>query len=172
MQWNTGDTSPPYPNNLPRMTDLRSVTVDIKATLSSAIADLRTEVRAIAARMDNMETATAKQGREIRRIQATTSTHTATLRSMQKHIEDLDNRGRPHNVRIRGLPESIETVQLEPTVVAFFNNILGRPEDTPVAMERIHRALHPKPGPAAPLRDAICCLVDFKLKENIMRKAR
>lgn len=39
-------------------------------------------------------------------------------------------------------------------------------------MEHIHRALRPKPGSSAPPRDAICSLVDYKLKEDLMRKAR
>lgn len=124
MQRNTGGTSPKYPDSLPRMTDLRSVAEDIKVTLFSAIADLRSKMRAIATRVDDVETAAAKQGREIRRIQATTLTHTSALHTMQRHLEDLDNRGRRHNVRIRGLPKSIETAQLESVVASFFNQVL------------------------------------------------
>lgn len=39
-------------------------------------------------------------------------------------------------------------------------------------MERIHRALRPKGRDTDPPRDVICCIVDYKLKEDILRQAR
>lgn len=39
-------------------------------------------------------------------------------------------------------------------------------------MERIHRALRPKERITDPPRDVICCIVDLKTKEDILRKAR
>lgn len=39
-------------------------------------------------------------------------------------------------------------------------------------MERIHRALRPKGRETNPPRDIICCIVDYKLKEDILRQAR
>lgn len=35
---------------------------------------------------------------------------------MQRHIEDMDNMGRRHNLRIRGMPESIEGDQISTAV--------------------------------------------------------
>ena len=53
-----------------------------------------------------------------------------------------------------------------------FNGILGRPPQTPIPMERIHRALRPKGKDTDPPRDVVCCLVDFSLKEDILQRAR
>lgn len=87
-------------------------------------------------------------------------------------MEDLDNRGRCPNLRIRGMPESIELEQLSPTVVSLFNDLVNRPLQSQIAMERIHRAFRPKGEEADPPRDIICCIVDYKLKEEILKQAR
>lgn len=85
-------------------------------------------------------------------------------------MEDMDNRGRRHNLRVCGLPESVETEPLTATIIGLFNNLLDRPVQTVV--ERIHRALRPKGRETDPPRDVVCCLEDYKLKEEILRKAR
>lgn len=83
----------------------------------------------------------------------------------------LDKRGRCHNLRVRGLPESIEPSSLTPTVSAVFNDLLERPHDTPIEMERIHRALRPRGKDTDLPRDVVCCLVNYPLKDKILRKA-
>lgn len=39
-------------------------------------------------------------------------------------------------------------------------------------MERIHRALSPRGRDSDPPRDVVCCVIDFQLKEEILRRAR
>lgn len=39
-------------------------------------------------------------------------------------------------------------------------------------MERIHRALRPRGRDPDPPRDIVCCLVDYKTKEDILKQAR
>lgn len=94
------------------------------------------------------------------------------MRDMQRHLEDLDNRGRRHNLRIRGLPESFEGDNMPAAVTSLFNNLLGRLPQTAVAMERIHRALRPKGRDTDPPRDIVCCIVNYAIKEEILRQAR
>lgn len=54
-----------------------------------------------------------------------------------------------------------------PKAVGLFNNLLDRPPQTDILKQQIHCALRPKG------RDVvICCLVDYKLKEEILWKAR
>lgn len=78
-------------------------------------------------------------------------THTLQLRDMQSHMEDLYNRGRCHNLRIIGLPKSIEGEQIPPAIIGLFNGLLNRPPQTPIEMERIHQALRPKGRDTDPL---------------------
>lgn len=88
---------------------------------------------------------------------------------MQRQMEDIDNRGRKNNLRVR-VPESIEYDQIQQTVTAIFNNLLERPATERIEMERIHRALRPKGSNTDPPRDIICCLTSFCIKEEILRK--
>lgn len=55
---------------------------------------------------------------------------------------------------------------------AILIDLLDRPPASPVEIERAHRALRPRPRDTEPARDIICCLVNFPLKEDIMRRAR
>lgn len=105
-------------------------------------------------------------------MQQLTESHAIHLREINRHLEDLDNRGRCRNLRVRGIPESIDPSQLPLAVTTIFNNLLERPPDTPVAFERIHSALRPRGGDMDPPRDTVCCLTDFPLKEEILCKAR
>lgn len=152
--------------------DLRLIADDIKETLSAAISELRLYLRVLNDRVQVVERVTERQETTLHSVTEKIDSHTLQMRDMQRHLEDLDNRGQRHNLRIRGLPESIEGEQISQTVVSLFNGLLHRPPQTPIAMERIHCALRPKGRENDPPRDIICCIVDFKLKEEIIKQAR
>lgn len=154
------------------MQDLRTIAEDIKDTLSAAISELRLDIRALSDRVLTVERVTERHDVTIRKAANRIDSHTLQMRDMQRHLEDLDNRGRHHNLRVRGLPEAIEGEQIAPTVTGIFNGLLNRPPHTPIDMDRIHRALRPKGRETDPPRDIICCIIDFKLKEEIIRQAR
>lgn len=52
------------------------------------------------------------------------------------------------------------------------NDLLERPPDFPLPLERCHRALRPQGRPTDSPRDAVCFIVDFKMKEELMCRAR
>lgn len=86
--------------------------------------------------------------------------------------EDHENRNRRNNLRVRGIPESVTTPNIMPTLNKLFNNLLGDPEGSQIEMDRAHRTLGPKnPDPNRP-RDVVCRLHYFTVKEQILRKAR
>lgn len=152
--------------------DLRSVAEDIKETLATAISELRLDLKSLNERVRVVEHVTEHQEIVLQSVSEDVDSHTRQLRDMQRHLEDLDNRGRRHNLRIRGLPESVEGDHISPAIISIFNSLLNRPAHTPVEMERIHRALRPKGRETDPPRDIICCIVDFRLKEEILKMAR
>lgn len=92
------------------------------------------------------------------------------LNTLQAQVEDLDNRNRRNNLRLRGIPES-ET-ELIPTVIRLFKSLLPDHESAAFKCDRIHRALRPKPPDDKPPRDVILCMKDFLIKEEILRAAR
>lgn len=89
---------------------------------------------------------------------------------MQAHIEDLDNRNRRNNIRVRGVPESV--TDINHAITKLFHNLVPDKPPSAFACDRMHRALRPKPTADKPPRDIIMCMKDFLTKEDIMRAAR
>lgn len=109
------------------MDGLKFIAAYIKETLGAAISELRADIHSLTGRVQEVENITAHQESAIRELYCKSDTHTLQLRDMQRHLEDLDNRGRRHNLQIRGLPETVEGDQLSPTVISLFNSLLDRP---------------------------------------------
>lgn len=57
-------------------------------------------------------------------------------------------------------------------MLAVFIGLLERPQDSPIPMERCHRVLRPRGDSSAPPQDVICHVDNFKLKEELMKRAR
>lgn len=149
---------------------MHAIAADIKATLSATIAE---EVRGLTHRLDTVERDGARRGTAIAQLQETSSRFTTHLIHINRHLEDLDNRGRRNNIRVRGLPETILPDKLDGAVRSIFNNLLNREAGAKLVFDRIHRALRPRPQEAeGPPRDVICCIQRYPLKDAIMAKAR
>ena len=82
----------------PSLMDLQSVATDIKESLSAAIAELRIDIRDIANRVQDVEVSTAQHDTVLRRMAIKLDAHTLQMRDLQRHAEDLENRGRRHNI--------------------------------------------------------------------------
>lgn len=154
----------------PSLQDLQTVATDIKDTLFSAITDLRHELQAITGRIQKVEDDAVRQTSQVKTIHHKVDCHTLQLRDLQRHVEDLDNRGRRHNLRIRGIPEAVEHDRTLAVVTGLFNHLLDRPEHTQIGMECIHRALRPKGRESDPPRDIICYINDSPSKKKSCKK--
>lgn len=97
-------TSAPHTSPLLCLSDPQQVALDIKSMLFAAIADLKTDIRAVATRLEHVEMATMTHGTAIHQVQKVVSVHAQHLIEMHRHMEDLDNRGRRRNLRVRGIP--------------------------------------------------------------------
>lgn len=149
------------------MSDLRSVAADIMDTLAAAIAELHLDIHSLSDRVSRTEKVVEDHDVMFQRSTRKIDDHTLQLQDMNRHLEDLDNRGHRHNLRVRGLPESIEGELVPQAVVGLFNSILGRPPQTAIKMDRMHHVLRPKGRDTDPSRDIVCCLTDYKLKEDL-----
>lgn len=81
-------------------------------------------------------------GAAIQQVQMVISMHAQHLIDMHCHMEDLDNRGCRQNLRVRGIPESVEGLRLQPVVWAIFNILLDRPLDAPIENASILSLIH------------------------------
>lgn len=113
---------------------------------------LRTDLHQLSAKVTSLEEETCNTKLELLQIHDRLTSQASTLRDFQSHLEDLDNRGRRNNIRVRGLPEATQDEDLHVTLQAIFNSILGRLEHQRVKLDRAHRALHPR-GPGSRPRD-------------------
>lgn len=89
-------------------------------------------------------------------LQDTLQQQSKHLFLLQQHIDDIENRNRRNNLRVRGLPESIQSSDLHNALTTFFNNILGRPPTAHIELNRADRALRPASGDKNRPRDVIC----------------
>ncbi|CAH2277495.1 Hypothetical predicted protein [Pelobates cultripes] len=92
------------------------------------------------------------------------------LLDLHRQVEDLDNRGRRNNIRVRGLPEA-EGESPQEILTGLFTHLLGEAAPEDFGIVRAHRALRAPRRDGLP-RDLICALVSFPLKEELMKAAR
>ncbi|CAH2294008.1 Hypothetical predicted protein [Pelobates cultripes] len=152
-------------------TDLQANTTAIQETLRTEIAGIRTELTTQAGRITEVEEANAALTTRMAATDTAVARQGEMLLSMRRHLEDVDNRGRRCNIRIRGVPETEGTENVNDTLMELFRSLLHPTPLPEIEFERAHRALRPcnvEDGP----RDLICCLHSFPVKNTIMVKAR
>lgn len=90
----------------------------------------------------------------------------------QLHAEDLENRSRRQNLRLRGIPEAPGPENLTETVQASLHKVLEGDPPATLELDKVHRALGPKPMDVERPHNVICRLHCYGLKEQIVRAAR
>ncbi|CAH2314813.1 Hypothetical predicted protein [Pelobates cultripes] len=96
--------------------DLQSLTSTLTAFLTSAVTALRTQIDVQGGRIKALE-AQAQTMRHQTSAADTALTH--------RQVEDLDNRSRCSNIRVRGVPEQEGTENAEVLLTGLFRQILG-----------------------------------------------
>ena len=69
---------------------------------------------------------------------------------LQEKMTDLEGRSRRNNIRIFGIPEGTEENSTSKYLERILTTKLEFPRDTPLQIQRAHRALAQKPPPNAP----------------------
>lgn len=146
--------------------------VSFKVPNPSFNTDLKSNLLVLTEKLAAVGTTGKHRDRILHRLENVVISHFSHLIEINRHLEDLDNRGRRNNIRVKGIPESVDTAQIIPALQRVFNSLLERQEDIEIEFVRAHRALRAKCPDTAPPRDIICCLQSSQLKEAIMNKAR
>lgn len=131
---------------------------------------LSLEIAALGSRTDLLETKHDELTLVCSDLRKEHESLSETVLQLQAHIEDLDNRNRRNNLRVRGVPESV--TDLLPAIQKLFQSLLPDSPLSAFSCGRIHRALRPPPPPEKPPRDIVLCLKDFLIKEDILRASR
>lgn len=104
-------------------------------------------------------------------LEQTQMSHADILVKTQLQLEDLENRSRRSNLRLRGIPEATVSEDLGETVHATLSRVVTT--DPPVSFEfdRVHRALGVKSTDPDRPWDVICRLHRYGVKGRVLWEA-
>lgn len=68
--------------------------------------DIRGEITGVVTRVAEISATTEAHNARLTTLERALSLETSQNRALQLHIEDLENRGRRNNLRLRGVPEA------------------------------------------------------------------
>lgn len=153
-----------------------SIADDLKnsfAALESRLQKIQTTVSDHRQRIVSLETSLESDDQRIRALEAQVVALTDSNSKLLAKTSDLKSRSRRNNIRIIGLPESIEG----PTPTMFFSKLLvellsEEILESPPELDRAHRVLTAKPQPGSRPRPVIIRLHRYQVNNLIIRKAR
>lgn len=156
--------------SLPTKADIEGLILRIEEAHSRDIQEVRADLHTLTDRVDSGETIISSLTHRIEALERSQESQDATAVDLQLHLEDLEDRSRRNNLRLRGIPEATGAEDLPATVTAIFQEVMG-PSSPSVELDRVHRTLGPKsPDPARP-RDVLCRIHHYNQKELILRRA-
>lgn len=150
-------------------------------------ADFKTSISTLETKLDHVHTMVSDHAQKISSLEAnanlqderllTVESSCATLmKSNDKllaKVSDLESRSRRNNIRVVGIPESVEG----PKPTTFFAELLMEVFgegflESPPECDRAHRTLSEKPKQGQRARPVIIRLHRYQVKERIIREAR
>uniref|UniRef100_A0A8C5M280 L1 transposable element RRM domain-containing protein n=1 Tax=Leptobrachium leishanense TaxID=445787 RepID=A0A8C5M280_9ANUR len=159
--------------NLPTKRDLTTQLSVVERNVNGRIEALSSDIKHLGGRILDLEEDRDSLFTHVEHLNVQVAEQAKHLTNLHRHLDDIDNRGRRNNIRIKGYPESDESPEnLVELLRHLFNDLLHRPEDAKIKFDRAHRALKPRGATTDQPRDIICRLHDFVVKEEILRAAR
>ncbi|XP_040215518.1 uncharacterized protein LOC120945431 [Rana temporaria] len=104
-------------------------------------------------------------------VEAMQAAQADTLIAQQLRLEEIEDRSRGNNLRLRGLPEATGAEDLAVSTLAILRDLLGELFPPNLSLDRIHRALGPRSMDLDRPRDIICRIHHYAHKELILRSA-
>uniref|UniRef100_A0A803J6A6 L1 transposable element RRM domain-containing protein n=1 Tax=Xenopus tropicalis TaxID=8364 RepID=A0A803J6A6_XENTR len=163
---------PTYLANLPSKADIKEMLQEVTATLKEEILDIKRDMISLSTRADDIEANQSKLTANQKAIYTHIQQQDRLILELQRQTEDQENRSRRNNIRVRGIPETVQNEEIHAVLLQIFNSILKKEPDSEIKIERAHRVQKPKAAPLNAPRDILCCLHNFALKEQILLKAR
>ncbi|XP_068106887.1 melanoma-derived growth regulatory protein isoform X1 [Hyperolius riggenbachi] len=137
--------------------------------LSAAVADLSGQIGEVGERVATLEKQTDSLTEAVNADKLQIDEQAQQIEELQIKLEDLENRTRRANLRIRGVPESI--ADLKPMALNLFSALLPNLDPAELRIVRIHRALT-KPKNRDLPRDIVLKLQHEEHRDTILNAAR
>ncbi|KAM4031907.1 uncharacterized protein ACNLHF_019289 [Anomaloglossus baeobatrachus] len=161
-----------YLKALPTADYMKNLFKDFTQAVKEEIADLRNDVKAAHDRIQTLENNSEQILVHATKVTEILIENQKDQFLQRTHIDDLENRSRRNNLRVKGLPESIPDKDIFITLTKIFNNIIWKNDDNDLKIERAHRVFRSRQLRSDRPRDILCCFQNFKTKEDIYQKAR
>lgn len=154
---------------------------------ASMAADFKTTFAALELRLDKMQATVTEHSQRMGSLESNADLQDQRLQTLEEKCAalaesnkrlmvkaaDLEGRSRRNNIRIIGLPESIEGPRPSKFFADLLVEVLGdQVLDSPPELDRAHRTGAAKPQPGSRPRPVIICLHRHQTKELIIREAR
>ncbi|KAM9305492.1 uncharacterized protein PAF06_014052 [Gastrophryne carolinensis] len=157
--------------SIPTKADMETMILRIEKAFWKDLEVVQHNVAAVEDRVAALENARVATEDRLTHLEQTNDLQATQISNLKIQNDDLENRSRRNNLRIRGLPELPQYADLEAIVTSVFYRLLGNTLTAIIKLDRIHRAAGRPPGaPDAP-RDILCRVHHYRVKEEILRKA-
>lgn len=161
-----------YICSLPTREDMDRYVYRLETSYKTELQELKVSVQNTQEKMDIIDTRLTDMEQKIVQAEAKLQEQDQGLKCAINTIDDIENKNRRNNIRIRGLPETISLEDLIRTLRGIFNILLQNPPTTEIIFDWAHRTAGlRKIDPTRP-RNVICRIHYFYIKEKIMLAAR
>ncbi|CAH2277666.1 Hypothetical predicted protein [Pelobates cultripes] len=150
---------------------LQTLATTLSASITTAVTVLQNDLDTQKGRIQTLEHQAQTAHQQATAPDTAVARQGNMLLALRRQVEDLDNRSRRSNIRVRGMPKSEDGENAEELLTGLFLFIIGADASAKMRFDRAHRALRPRLREGDP-QDIICCLHSYSLKEKIMRATR
>lgn len=155
---------------LPTRSDIEALILKLEETHRRDFQEVKADVSSLAERVTSGEASFTALEQRVAGLERARDQHRDTAVALQLHLEDVEDRSRRNNLRLRGLPETVDAETLEGKLQELFREVLGEPLEE-IEIDRAHRAMGPRMAEQDRPRDVICRLLRYAQKERIVRGA-
>uniref|UniRef100_A0A8C5R7Q4 Uncharacterized protein n=1 Tax=Leptobrachium leishanense TaxID=445787 RepID=A0A8C5R7Q4_9ANUR len=144
----------------------------LSARLDTVSADIRKDIQEIGDRTSHLENKMSEMADAHNAMAAAVESLESKLLQCTNKLADLEDRSRRHNLKIRGIPETIHPRDLMAYVTDLFTHLLPGVAPDTLLMDRIHRIPKPPSAPQKAPRDVILKMHYYKPREDVLRAMR
>lgn len=143
-------------SQLPTEQDITNQTERIEASIHREIEGTRWEVVWISLRVDAIEQHGKDLSNRIENMQQTQKRFKNFLIQQQLMLDDLVNRNRGNNIKIKGVSEMVTNRELPSLVTRIWNSFMDRPQKKHLETDRAHRIFRSTRGKKDKESEVLC----------------
>lgn len=146
-------------------TTLKDMLVSLRSSLHadmlSCVHKFVVELRKTLSRVDCIETKMEELATTINDLVNTHDNNENEMDAIKAKFAEIEDRSRRNNLKIRGVPESVQQSELRTYAAQLFQSLLPDLTDLDITVDRIHHLPKPSHLPENISRDVILCLHFF-----------